>query len=285
MKKSLLNFAAFIARILPGSLKNRLYHLGPFTKLIRKSLNQAAPSGPTKVKIAAGILEGEDFYLDLQSEKDYWLGTYEADFQEVLKKLVKSGMVVYDIGANVGYITVILGKLVGPQGQVVSFEALLENQERLQKNIDLNQSLSNFKLISKAVTDKSGEAQFLIHPSDDMGKVAGSAGRDAEYTESISVKTISVDDFVYQDSQTPPNIIKLDIEGGEVLALPGMKRLLSEAKPIMMIEMHGPESAKSVFHALTLANYSIHSMQPEMPMVNSVEQLDWKAYLIGLPPR
>jgi len=86
----------------------------PFTsRLIRNQLNRVAPVGLVEVKIAAGNLSGKPFIIDMQTEKDYWLGTYEPELQAAIRTWVKPGMVVYDIGANVGYITLMLEQATG----------------------------------------------------------------------------------------------------------------------------------------------------------------------------
>jgi FkbM family methyltransferase len=284
MANPILTLAARTARYLPAPLKRGLYKLGPLTKLMRGLLNQVAPSGLTRIDIAGGLLAGIPCEIDLQSEKDYWLGTYEIDLQNALSGLVRPGMVTYDVGANVGYISLILGKLVGEDGKVFSLEANPENVKRLKINLKLNEKLSQFTLIGKAVADKTGAIEFFVHESDDMGKVAGSAGRQEKYTESLSIESVSLDDFVYKENHPAPHLIKIDIEGGEVLAFPGMHQLLRKAQPLILVELHGPESAAEALNTLNTADYSLHLMKAGFPQVDSVEELDWKAYLIGMPP-
>jgi hypothetical protein len=117
-----------------------------------------------------------------------------------------------------------------------------------------------------------------------MGKVEGSAGRqNIKYPQVIEVPGISLDQFVYQAGNPVPQAIKIDIEGGEVLALPGMRRLISEARPIIFLELHGPEAARVGWHFLTQAGYQIHRMQSGYPQVHTLSDLEWKAYLLALP--
>jgi hypothetical protein len=75
----------------------------------------------------------------------------------------------------------------------------------------------------------------------------------------------------------------MDIEGGEVLALPGMSRVLEQVKPVMMLELHGPEAATVAWQTLKNAGYRICQMRPAYPQVDSIEGLDWKAYLLAFP--
>ena len=201
-------------------------------------------------------------------------------------ELLQPAWTVYDVGANVGYITLLLARKLGPQGQVIAFEALPENVSRLQANLALNPGLARVEVYHRAVVDATRPVSFLLGPSDDTGKAAGSAGRQAlEYSQVIDVPGISLDDFVYQQGGPPPQAIKLDIEGGEVLALPGMRRLLVEARPLLLVELHGEQAARSAWEILSQAGYRICRMQTGYPRVPSLEALDWKAYLVAFPPR
>lgn len=283
MKRLWLNLAGLAARWLPLSAKHALYRFGPIARLIRGSLNRAAPQELSEIGIAGGALAGARMLLDLQQEKDYWLGAYEADLQAALSRRILPGWVVYDAGANIGYITLLLARLVGERGQVHAFEALPENTERLRHNLALNTEGSWVHVVHAAVTAASSPVQFLIGPSDDTGKAAGSAGRQLNYETSITVPGISLDDYVFRQGQPAPQAIKMDIEGGEVLALPGMRRLLEEAKPLIFLELHGQEAAAAAWQALRLAGYHIYRLAQASREIQTLEELGWKEYLVASP--
>jgi hypothetical protein len=115
-----------------------------------------------------------------------------------------------------------------------------------------------------------------------MGKVAGSAGRqEVVYGQSLTVPGLSLDDYVYQQGNPAPQVVMMDIEVGEVLALPGMRRILDEVHPLMLLELHGPESAQAARTILMEAGYRLYTMTPGYPEVPAQEVLDWKAYLIA----
>jgi hypothetical protein len=97
----------------------------------------------------------------------------------------------------------------------------------------------------------------------------------------MEVSGICLDDFVYRDGNPSPQVIKMDIEGGEVLAFRGMRRVLAEIRPLILLELHGPEAAKVSWESLTAAGYQICRMQRGYPSVTSLNELDWKAYLIA----
>ncbi len=281
MKKLLLSLASALARLLPVPVKRLLYRLGPFSRWIRGALNKAAPTGLAQVAIAAGDAAGLKMRLDLQTEKDYWLGTYELDLQAAVADLVQPGWIAYDVGANIGYISLLLAQTVGEAGRIFAFEALPANLDRLRAHVTLNDLASRVLVIPAAVAAASKPVRFLVGPSGAMGKVEGSAGRAEGHAESLEVPGICLDDFVYREGHPAPQVIKMDIEGGEVLALKGMPRLLSEAHPLILLELHGPEAARLAWESLTAAGYRICRMAHGYPRVDSLHDLDWKAYLVA----
>jgi len=283
MKKTFLSVASWFAARLPLPFKQALYRFPPLARLIRGSLNASVEEGLSVIEVAAGTLKGYRVLLNLKAEKSRWLGTYEPDLQAALGDFLKPGMTVYDVGANIGYVSLMMARHVGASGRVFAFEALPVNVERIQKNIDLNH-LGNLSVVSAAVTDKPGPLTFFVHASVGMGKAAGSAGRsDDQYKERITVPGLSLDDFVYGQGNPPPAAVKMDIEGGEVLALPGMRRILNEHHPILFLELHGPESEKVAWESLTAAGYRLMSMESGYAPIDSPASLGWKAYLIATP--
>ncbi len=281
LKKVFLAFASFVARILPLPLKQALYRFPPLARLIRSSINATVDEGLSVIEVAAGDLKGYRVLLNLKAEKSRWLGTYEPGLQAALRAFLQPGSTVYDVGANIGYVTLMMAHHVGGSGRVFAFEALPANVERIRENMALN-GLSNVTIVSAAVTDQCGTATFYVHESVGMGKVAGSAGRQGEhYRGEISVPGLSLDAFVYEQGNPTPDAVKMDIEGGEVLALPGMKRLLTERHPLLFLELHGPESERVAWETLTTAGYRLYAMESDYPHIQSPDDLGWKAYIIG----
>jgi FkbM family methyltransferase len=283
MQKFLLNAAAFAAKILPNSFKQAIYKVKPLASLIRGGLNRAAPTGLVEVKVAAGDLSGFTILLDMQVDKDYWLGTYEPELQSALRELIPTGAVIFDVGANIGYVSLLLAKAAGGKGKVFAFEALPSNIEQLRRNVALNGMDAQVTVIASAVTQAPGPVRFLVHASRGMGKVAGSAGREDKVESEVTVPGISLDEFVYGQGNPLPQVVKMDIEGGEVLALPGMHRVLAEARPLMLMELHGPESSRVAWETLTAAGYEMCWMRPGYPVVPSLDAMGWKAYIVAKP--
>ncbi len=202
MKKAFLKLTEIMARCLPNGVKRAIYSFRPLARLLRKGLNSSVPQGVAPVTVAAGDLRGARMELDMHIEKDYWLGTYELELQQAIRHFVKPGMTAFDVGANIGYISLLLSKAVGADGKVLSVEALPANIKRLQGHAAMNAFASNVTVLHAAVVDASKPVTFLVHNSTSMGKAVGSAGRsDEKYANEITVDGVSLDDLVYNPAR------------------------------------------------------------------------------------
>ncbi len=260
-----------------------MYRLGPLSRALRRALNRAVPARATEVEVAAGLLKGARFELDLRAEKDLWLGTYELELQSLLPGLIRQGMTVYDVGANIGYLSVGFARLVGERGLVVAFEPLPENVRRLQASLAANGLEGRIRVAPVAVGQEQGEAPFLVHASGGMGKLAGTVGREAEYRARLEVRVVALDGFLQAGSLPPPDWVKVDVEGGEGEVLAGAQNILRDVRPGWILELHGPEAARNAFRVLGAAGYRVHRAEPRFAEVESAAGLDWKAYVVAVP--
>lgn len=149
-----------------------------------------------------------------------------------LVSLCRPGYVAFDLGANVGVVTALLSELVGSSGRVVAFEASPRVLPLLRENIE-RQPVANTNLVPLAVSDTSGGTIPLhyndSHLSDSI------MHRSEESKQTVEVETIAIDDFVAR-TQLVPDVIKMDIEGAEQLALDGMKDTLRRYAPHLIVE-------------------------------------------------
>jgi FkbM family methyltransferase len=284
MRQGWLSLAAWIASKLPDELRLKLYHLGPLTHAIRAALSRAAPAGLVEVTVAGGLLRGIHMRLDLQTEKDLWLGNHEPEVLATLRKVTPLGGTAYDVGANVGLISLGLADWVGSEGRVIAFEAMPENADRLAGNLSLNPTGARVTLIAAAVGKQMGEAEFLIHPSGGMGKLNGSAGRNADYAGRVRVPVVSLDGYVFEQGGPAPAVIKIDVEGGEGMVLQGAERILATYQPLLMLELHGPEAAQQVWQVLVRHGYQVRRLDKGHPVVSNPSSLGWKSHVITGEP-
>jgi len=157
-------------------------------------------------------------------------GIWEPLETNLVKNNLKGGDIVLNIGANIGYYALLAARLVGPNGKVFAFEPDLNNFKILKKNIEIN-NYKNIIPINKAVSDKTGKAKLYlsnenrgshrIYEAEDMRKY-------------IEIETIKIDDF-FKDKNDKINFILMDIEGSEVAAFNGMKKILKKNKNVKIL--------------------------------------------------
>ncbi|HWZ58637.1 MAG TPA: FkbM family methyltransferase, partial [Gemmatimonadaceae bacterium] len=122
------------------------------------------------VPILGGPLRGWR-WIPAAASHGCWLGTFERAEQDVFARTVRPGDVVYDLGANVGFYTLLAARLAGPTGRVVAFEPVPRNLGYLRRHIALNQC-ENVTVVAAAVSDRSGTARFRDGPAHTVGTLA-----------------------------------------------------------------------------------------------------------------
>lgn len=184
------------------------------------------------------------------SNQGCWLGTYELDKQCALQRLVKPGMTVYDIGAQAGFYTLFFSRIVGPVGSVYAFEPSAEEARYLFAHISMNR-IENARVIQAAVSETSGLSGFTWDRPQTENSLC------AEANSSLLVPTLSL----HASPLPPPEVIKMDIEGGEAAALKGAQQTLRLHRPIVFVALHAHEQKRKCVDLLQSAGYRIHDLQ------------------------
>lgn len=223
------SFAVHTINLLPSGLARRLRGSSRIASLLRPVVNQLVPAGPTVVTIRSGRGAGMRIEIDPRSEKYYWTGTYEPEVTAELARILAPGAVFWDVGAHVGYMTIIAARLVGSSGRVVAFEPLSANLDRLRHAVTLN-ALDNVIVRPVAIAGRPGQVPFHVHSRSSMGSLRRRVGE----IEVTHVEASTLDHEA--QSQVLPSLVKIDVEGGEVDVLEGAQRLFSEFCPAVMIE-------------------------------------------------
>ncbi|BBW97631.1 FkbM family methyltransferase [Geobacillus icigianus] len=181
----------------------------------------------------------------------YNYGYYEKNETQFLLKKIQSGQTVFDLGANVGYYTLILAQRVGVNGVVHSFEPDSKNFSQLIENIHLNQ-LSNVVANQLAVSNNNGYVNLYSNSKENGGMK--SFVQQSEYVYSQEkVATIRLDNYIEQNKIDKVDFIKADIEGAEMLAFQGAENLLSSSDaPDIMLEINPSSLSKLGFSDVEL---------------------------------
>jgi FkbM family methyltransferase len=155
---------------------------------------------------------------------------WEPSVALALKRLVRPGAVVFDVGANMGGLTTLISRLVGPRGIVCAFEASPRIIGHLQQNV-IKQGASNVTVYDRAIYSKSNET-VTIYDGDHLNDSLVVQGQNKT---GRSVKTLALDDFC-ESSGLVPDVIKMDIEGAEYDALLGSLKILEKHRPHLILE-------------------------------------------------
>jgi FkbM family methyltransferase len=184
-------------------------------------------------KIVRGLGSGYQICISPAENLGYLIGTHEPHLQRAIRDYVSPGDTVYDIGANIGYVSLSLAKRVGPRGAVIAFEPLPRNVDLLRKNIEVNK-LENILLLDVAASEGCGEAVIRIAQNPATASMLWHRN-DPSATELV-IRTVAIDDLVTRHEIGQPRFVKIDVEGAEAYVLHGMRRTIAASKPILFIE-------------------------------------------------
>lgn len=218
--------------------------------------------------------------LSPRAESGYFLGTHEPDLQEALPHVIKPGMTVYNLGANIGFFTLALARLVGPAGRVVAFEPNPSAYARLRENLALNDLQARVELRALAAGDSDGEVEFCFALTESQGRFAD-LPHVPKNAATSKVRCCRIDTFARQ-AGAPPQAVILDVEHAEGRVLRGMSGLLRQSKPLVILEMHGPEAIAEAWAELARHAYRLTKL-PEMSPVDSPAHVTPLGHYLGAP--
>ena len=168
----------------------------------------------------------------------FWYGYYEKELGELLKKIVRPGDVFLDLGANIGYFSLLVANN-SPAIKIISFEPVADLFQKMNDNISLN-NIKNISTINAAVGEINEEKELYIAAPDNLGM--SSFKQPQNYAgKKEKVKLVAIDDWFKTSGLSKIDIVKLDIEGSEFAALNGMKEVIQKQKPVLIAEVN-PET-------------------------------------------
>ncbi|MCC6682293.1 MAG: FkbM family methyltransferase [Phycisphaeraceae bacterium] len=188
---------------------------------------------------------------------------HEPQVCRALRKLVRPGDVCIDVGANVGLLSIFMAHLTGPTGRVRAFELFAQNVAAWKRNVAAAGVAERAMITQVAVSDGSRNRLTLFAGRRRSNAEWNITGLDAEGKAAPAVAQVpaaSLDDCLRDEPRI--DVVKIDVEGAEWLVLAGMKRILPQHRPRLLIECHTADNWKACA-ALTQLGYQLFDLQQQ----------------------
>ena len=192
----------------------------------------------------------------------YVIGMYEPKVIGTLRRHLKRGDTCVDVGGHIGYLTLFMAQIVGPEGNVVTFEPMPDNYELLEENIRLN-DLKNVRLERTAVGENEMMGSLIFAANERWSWTPSATGYGVVgEKKSINVPFISLDHYAMTQGLYP-RLIKIDVEGAELGVLRGAREMIRKSQPALLIEVHGRggDHEEAVLDILRKCAYRTHPLE------------------------
>jgi len=176
--------------------------------------------------------------LNWQGHTDFVLGIYEPEVINALRRFLRPGDCCIDVGAHIGYSTLLMSRFVGEHGRVVAYEPFPRNFAALQENLDLNQ-IRNTTLRRLALGEQRGELTLEYPTGEEFSSTPSACSYAVEgHRARISVPMDTLDAEMLR-MRLSPHLVKIDVEGAELAVLRGARETLRQSRPLVLVEIHG----------------------------------------------
>lgn len=236
--RAVRRFVGWALGYTPSWIARRFPPGSAVSRLLRTLVNPMLLPDLCWARIAVGPAQGLWLQLNLRDEKHYISGRREADFTKALLERLKPGMRFWDVGANAGYYTLLGCRRVGPSGAVTAFEPIPASVERLRVALKKNR-LTNAEIVPAALGCQNGDAPFEFDRNRlYLGRLKNEESFNPQ-GESMMVSVLTMEEAARRFG--PPDLVKIDVEGGEIDVLRGMGAAIHEKKPVFLVEFHSEE--------------------------------------------
>jgi FkbM family methyltransferase len=203
-------------------------------------------------------------------------GKYESEIVAFLAEHCGPHDIAFDVGANVGYHTMLLSRLVGSEGRVVAFEPVPTTAAWLEETLRRN-DLTNVTVLRTALGASAGVGRMRIGPASEAGLahlVDSAAGYRSHFTGAtrvIDVPITSIDQLLRAEELPMPTVIKIDVEGAELQVLRGASETLATARPTVVTELWGGENVREGRRLLESFGYRVVTLRHWRDLVGGSE--------------
>ncbi len=287
-------------RLLGGRGLHRIYPFGAIHDFLSdKARSYHTPEFITIFGNVLYLVPGDNMGLSI------WGEAYERNISRYLEKRLRPGDTFIDVGANIGFFTLLAAKYVGPTGRVIAFEPDAQNLNILKKNIEINE-YKNITVVPMALSDHEGTISFFVssHNAGDhtiydrqekiqelrnVNELDPRGAYDQHTPEDprkeIVIEATTLDAYLEKEVLVP-HIIKIDVQGAEGLVLKGMKQTLSLPEVEIISEFWpagmkmGGVSANECLRIIKNSGFSFYEMQKLGNLLEKTEQELIKEYTV-----
>lgn len=246
----LRSLAVTVARRLPTSFKGWVHKHKSLDRLARKTFADLVSADGTVVEIQSGPMTGLKLVVSEHVSHAHISGTYELATQRAIDGLVAHGFVCYDLGASIGYLSLLMARKAK---QIYAFEPAPHAAGELRRHMAANQ-FENISIIPTPVSDCERTVEFGL-----TANAYGSRIVDAETNgASLKLTTTTLDEFAA--THPAPDFIKMDVEGEEDRVLEGARAVLRDKQPLICCELHSEAAARKVQSILSEYGYKITTL-------------------------
>lgn len=203
------------------------------------------------------------------------IGNAEPPLQAALRGAVQPGATVWDIGANIGFYTLLASRLVGPSGSIQAFEPVPENAAAIRHNLALN-GLTQVTVSEMAIVDAPGRGTLFVSGYSAFSRLA-STSVPADVKGRLDVELESVDHLIAERGYPVPDVVKIDVEGAELQVLDGMRTTIARHRPVILCEVHDCNVDLAAF--MSQVGYDLFNLDEDVP----VEEGHRNAHTLATP--
>jgi FkbM family methyltransferase len=231
--------------------------------------------------VAAGEAAGLRLVAN-HADPNFARGTYERPLQSFIAEHLAEGDVFYDIGANIGFFSLIAARRVGPAGRVYAFEPVPENAAAISRSARLN-GFDAVDVFNVAVGSNNGRTELMLarHIG---GATLASVGPPPDLRGTIEVEIVTIDTLIAQRGLRPPTLVKVDVEGAELEALTGMVATVRTHRPTVLYEVDDANCAGLQRKAAGLAAFWDAAGYSVTSLPAAYQGIDWQvAHMVARP--
>lgn len=215
------------------------------------------------------------------SQLSMLFGTYEPTFAQAFSSRIGDASVIYDVGANYGYFSLFAADQSRPNSRVYAFEPFPEILKDFCTMVEANRLGDRIIGHQVALAESTGTAKMYTPNSDKTGVLESALrGQRVEEGTDTNVNTVTLDDFVFSQDNPRPDVIKIDVEGGEASVLAGAHRVLAECRPVILLEVHGYQPAEEIWELTLPHGYRVWLLTDKGD-VEVRDRENWLNYFAG----